>query len=198
MNSKILQDLLPHGIDLREIGFNIQMGGFILADKDTKYLISFPNEDEHEAKNLTAIVPSEEEYAEIIKQMDLGEIELIDNNTNKKVVVRKSQRQVDQIITWKVFARDNYSCRYCGITGVPMTIDHIKLWEDSGDTTEENCLCTCRKCNKTRGNMDYAEWLDSKYYEIRSENLPRDIKIANKAIIKTYKSFPNRISKKKR
>lgn len=198
MNTYILQKLLPHGLDLRKIGFGINMGGFILADKDKKYLISFPDEDEFEAKDLIAIAPSSEEYKEIVRQMDISEIELIDNNTNKKVVVRKSQRQLDQLITWQVFKRDDYTCRYCGREGIPMTYDHIKLWEDNGENSIENGICSCRKCNKTRGNMDYEEWINSKYYEIRSENLPSNIKRENKSLIGKYKNFPDKISKRGR
>ena len=198
MDNRILQNLLSYGLDIRDIGFKIQMCGFILADKDKKYLVSFPNEDEYEAKELVAIAPDSEEYKAIVWQMDMQEIELIDNNTNKKIVVRKSQRNLDQQIIWKVFARDNYTCRYCGITSVPMTYDHIKLWEENGEVSEQNGLCTCRKCNKTRGNMDYTEWIDSEYYQARVENLSREVRMANKAIIKTYKFFPDKVSKRKR
>lgn len=198
MNTRIVQNLLSHGLNIRQIGFGISMGGFILVDKDKKYLISFPNEDEFEAKDLVAIAPDSEEYKEIVRQMDISEIELIDNNTNKKIVVRKSQRNLDQGIIWKVFARDNYICRYCGITGVPMTYDHIKLWENNGEITEENGICSCRKCNKTRGNMDYKEWINSEYYAIRSENLSNPVKRENKSLIAKYKTFPDKISKRKR
>ncbi len=198
MDTKTLQSLLAKKLNLKKVGLDIKMSGFILADKDTKYLVSFPEEDEFEAKDLVAIAPSNEEYLAIGKQLDLMELEIIDNDTNKKVIVRKSQRQMDQIITWMVFARDNYTCRYCGETGKPMTYDHVKLWRDGSETSIENGVCACRKCNKTRGDMDYEEWINSKYYEIRSENLSREVRGLNTQLIKKYKEFPNRISKRKR
>jgi predicted ATPase len=198
MELQAVQSLLAKRLNLKNVGVNIKMSGFILADKDTKYLISFPNEDDYDAKDLIAVATDSKEYKEIIRQLDLMELEIIDNDTNKKVIVRKSQRQLDQGVSWEVFARDNYTCRYCGSTGIPMTYDHIKLWEDGGENTVENGVCSCRKCNKTRGNMDYEEWINSKYYITRSENLSRDVIMANNKLLKEYKSFPNRVSKRKR
>lgn len=186
-------------IEIKEIGLNIQMAGFILSDRNTIYHIAFPNEANFENdKSVVVINPSEEAYEKIVRQMDLQELELIDSNTNKKVVVRKSQRNLDQGIIWKVFARDKFTCRYCGIQGVPMTYDHIKLWEDQGDITEENGVCACRKCNKTRGNMDYKDWMNSGYYFDRSRSLSKEVLQANTLLITKYKSFPDKISKRKR
>ena len=84
---------------------------------------------------------------------------------------------------WKVFERDDYQCRYCGKTGVPLTGDHLILWEHGGPTIEENLLSACRPCNKTRGNMPYKEWLESDYYKKASKYLSPEIKQANKDLI---------------
>jgi len=198
MDNKTLQTLLHQQLDIREIGINMQMSGFILASKDTVHMVYFPNEMNFDSKDINAVIPNIQEYEAIVRQMDLQEIELIDENTYKKTVIRKSQRSMDQGVVWKVFARDNYTCRYCGTKGVPMTFDHIKLWEENGDTTEENGVCACRKCNKTRGNMDYEDWINSKYYLDRSVNLDSVTILHNKKLVEQYKSFPDKISKRKR
>lgn len=201
MDEKIKKRLAIEGLPLEKVGLNIQMGGFLLKDKDIVYQVYFPNEVTHERPNEIFIIdPTAEEYAEIIKQMDIQEIELTDN-LNAKVVVRKSQRNLDQQIVWKVFARDGYTCRYCGTggkDGVPMTYDHIKLWEDEGETSLDNGVCSCRKCNKTRGNMDYIDWLNSEFYFKRSRNLSSEVLTANTVLASKYKSFPPRVSKRKR
>ena len=201
MDKVLIEQLAKIGLNLKEVGLNIQMGGFLLKSRNTVYQVYFPNEVSFEQPaELVVVEPTAEEYAEIIRQMDIQEIELTDN-LNAKVVVRKSQRNMDQQIVWQVFARDGYTCRYCGTggkNGVPMTYDHIKLWEDEGETSLDNGLCTCRKCNKTRGNMDYADWLNSEYYFKRSRNLTKEILAENTLLISKYKSFPSRVSKRKR
>ncbi len=185
-------------IDLKEVGFNIQMAGMLLADKDKLYVVAFPDELLHENKELELVVTNAEEYKALIRQMDIQELVLHGDDKNRKTVLRKSQRQISQGATWEVFARDNYTCRYCGVTGIPMTYDHIKLWEDEGDDTVENGVCSCRKCNKTRGNMDYAEWLKSKYYRAREHNLSVDVRLANAELATRYLSFKPRVSKRSR
>ncbi len=185
-------------IDLKEVGFNIQMAGMLLADRDKMYVVTFPYEGIHETKDLEIIVPTVKEFKDLIKQMDIQELVLHGDDKNRKTVLRKSQRQIGQGVTWEVFARDNYTCRYCGITGKPMTFDHIKLWEDEGDDTVENGVCSCRKCNKTRGNMDYAEWLKSKYYKAREHNLSVEVRLANAELATRYLGFAPKVSKRSR
>jgi 5-methylcytosine-specific restriction endonuclease McrA len=34
-----------------------------------------------------------------------------------------------------------------------------------GASVEDNLITACRKCNKTRGNMLYEDWLNSDYYK---------------------------------
>jgi len=104
------------------------------------------------------VIPSMEEIHQIIRQMDVQDIEGL-----QKIVLRKSQRQIDQHVSWQVFRRDNFTCVYCGADDVPMTVDHIVLWEHMGDTVPDNLNCSCKKCNKTRGSMLYERWLESDY-----------------------------------
>jgi 5-methylcytosine-specific restriction endonuclease McrA len=63
-------------------------------------------------------------------QLDVVETEVLDPaNKNQKVIVRKSQREVELQTNWNVFRRDNYNCRYCGNDHTPLTVDHVVLWE---------------------------------------------------------------------
>ncbi len=52
-----------------------------------------------------------------------------------------------------VFARDNYTCQYCGARNVPLTIDHVIPRERGGKTEWTNVVCCCTKCNNRKGNL---------------------------------------------
>jgi 5-methylcytosine-specific restriction endonuclease McrA len=67
-------------------------------------------------------------------------------------------------VTRKVlFARDRYSCQYCGRTATPgnaddeLTIDHVKpihLHRSRLEaTTWENCVAACKACNNSKGGL---------------------------------------------
>ena len=140
---------------------------------------------------------NQEQYKAIIRQMDLQEVEMT-NDKNAKVIVRKSQRKADTFITWAVFRRDNYTCRYCGRNDVPLTYDHVKLWKDQGEWSMENGVTACRKCNKTRGDMDFELWLNTDYVQKLLPNVPEELIQMNVETMKNYKNFPNRTSKRSR
>jgi 5-methylcytosine-specific restriction endonuclease McrA len=51
-----------------------------------------------------------------------------------------------------VFARDRYTCQYCGAHNVPLTIDHVVPKERGGGTDWVNLVCCCTACNNKKGN----------------------------------------------
>src|SRR5688500_15132285 len=51
-----------------------------------------------------------------------------------------------------VFARDNFTCQYCGSTTKEMTIDHVVPKRHGGPATWENLVCCCRKCNTRKSD----------------------------------------------
>ncbi|HUU53359.1 MAG TPA: HNH endonuclease [Armatimonadota bacterium] len=51
-----------------------------------------------------------------------------------------------------IFARDHYTCQYCGAHSVPLTIDHVVPRERGGGDDWTNLLCCCTKCNNKKGN----------------------------------------------
>jgi len=70
-------------------------------------------------------------------------------------VPRRFRRQVTNIF---LFARDDYSCQYCGIQKYELrgrqflTRDHIVPLSRGGDTTWENVVTSCSPCNNRKGN----------------------------------------------
>jgi len=88
-----------------------------------------------------------------------------------KAVIRRTARRIGAGARWEVFRRAAYRCEYCGEDKEPLTVDHLVLWEEGGPSTPDNMACACKKCNKKRGNMQYADWLRSAYYKRVSRKL---------------------------
>ncbi len=51
-----------------------------------------------------------------------------------------------------VFARDNYTCQYCGTGSKELTIDHVLPKRHGGGMTWENLVACCRRCNTKKGD----------------------------------------------
>lgn len=51
-----------------------------------------------------------------------------------------------------IFARDNFTCQYCGKQTSPLTIDHVVPRNKGGAHTWENLVCSCIQCNNGKGN----------------------------------------------
>jgi hypothetical protein len=151
-------------------------------------MIPFPDEDPLDMRDIHSDIVyhkqgvilkmNEVEFAQFLNQSDVLDVQSLD----KKAILRKSQRQIDQVISWMVFRRDGYACRYCGKNNVPLTVDHIDLWEDGGASVPENLNTCCRRCNKTRGHMRYNLWLASPEYAKLSEKLDPVYDRANYAV----------------
>lgn len=52
-----------------------------------------------------------------------------------------------------VFKRDGFTCQYCG-TNKELTLDHLIPKAKGGDTSWNNLVTACKKCNSKKG--DYA------------------------------------------
>ena len=168
-------------IDLLDVGNAIQIAGTIYSGNGTLYVIPLPDEsiDDVDLIGRSRILKMDaDEWARFLDQTDLLNV-----RSEGKAIVRKSQRQIDQMIAWSVFKRDGYRCRYCG-RELPLTVDHIDLWEDGGASVEENLISACRRCNKLRGRTPYDEWLKSPDYKDVSKYL------YNSAVIKNLEVLP--------
>lgn len=51
-----------------------------------------------------------------------------------------------------IFARDNYTCQYCGVQTRDLTIDHIVPKRHGGGMKWENLVACCRRCNTRKGD----------------------------------------------
>jgi len=145
--------------NIEQYGNELTITGVLVGNAKETEIIMFPSEVLY-SPVVSTLYPTQEELLKIFNQMDTLAI-----TNNAKVVLRKSQRQIDQDISWQVFRRDDFTCAYCGNNHTPMTVDHLILWENLGDSVPGNLLSACRKCNKTRGNQPLDEFLESYYYK---------------------------------
>jgi hypothetical protein len=177
-------------MNLKEVGHTIQIAGVIYNSdqKEHTYILLLPKEQIY--RNHDEIHMELDDWEKFFWQTDILEMEL---NDTQKTIVRKAERQIAGRISWKVYARDEYTCRYCGKTGIPLTVDHVILWEEGGPSIPENLVTSCRKCNRTRGDTPYAEWIESKVYLNGQEKFSNHIK--NVDLIDTLDNIPRSFTK---
>ncbi len=175
-----MEEIKLDDLNIHDFGNEIQISGLIWSGKGLVFIT--PTPDKKEDLSNPKIMPlTLDEWQKLLRQTDLLETEIFQQDPSgiTKVLVRKSQRQIDNYLQWKIFQDDNYHCRYCGRTGIPLTVDHVRTWEDGGITSEINLLTACRQDNKDRGRMQYEDWINSDMYKRRSVNLSSDIKQKN-------------------
>lgn len=49
-----------------------------------------------------------------------------------------------------VFQRDNHTCRYCGTKEGPFDADHVYPASKGGETSVENLVTACTRCNRKK------------------------------------------------
>jgi hypothetical protein len=170
-------------LPLHTFGHSVQMAGAVYVGGGRSFLFTFP--DDALEGELETVPMSLDDWKELVRQTDMLDMELLvrqPDGSVKKAIYRKSERQVDQNVTWAVFRRDGYSCRYCGKDGVPLTVDHLILHHEGGPSVEANLLSACRKCNKVRGDIQYADWLQHPFYVERAKGLSPAVREQNVAM----------------
>lgn len=182
-------------LDLMQFGHTIQLSGAIYTSEQTgeQFLIQFP--DEAELDNATVLDMTPQDWQDLLAQTDKMEVEILTqakDGTITKAITRKCTRQIETGVSWKVFKRDNYACRYCNNNSVPMTVDHLVLWEEGGPSIEANLVTACRKCNKARGNTQYIDWLNSAFYQKVSQPLNHIQKADNALLVTTLRDIPRK------
>ena len=76
----------------------------------------------------------------------------IDKKKIEKFNGRKTNRDINLRLRYKIMLRDNFKCCICGANPasdptVTLHVDHIIPWSKGGETVEENLQTLCSKCN---------------------------------------------------
>jgi len=58
----------------------------------------------------------------------------------------------------QVFARDKYTCVYCGAKGVELHCDHVIPISKCGSNEMDNLTTSCQKCNLVKGKRSSQEF----------------------------------------
>lgn len=71
---------------------------------------------------------------------------------------RKTNREINLRLRYKVLTRDNYKCCICGASpasnpSVQLHVDHIIPWSKGGETVEENLQTLCSDCNNGKSDI---------------------------------------------
>jgi hypothetical protein len=172
-------------LDIHDLGIEIQIAGLVWTGKDHAFVTQFPGKNE-DLSNLKTMPMDLAEWESLLRQTDICETEILQQDPTGHIVkalYRRTQRSIDAYVQWAVFQRDHYTCRYCGRTGIPLTVDHIDLWEIGGATIQDNLVSACRSCNKHRGRIPYEQWIHSAYYRQISANLPEEVKVQNETLV---------------
>jgi hypothetical protein len=186
-------------LNIHDIGTKLQIAGVIYQGEETAFLALFPGETHPET--LHHLDMDLEDWERFIQQTDRVDVMALVKDEHGKVgkaVVRKSARQISQNTSWAVYRRAHYRCRYCGTNDVPLTVDHLVTWEEGGPSTEANLVASCKKCNRMRGNLDYAAWLRHPYYKKVSSGIPPMIQEQNERLVHTLAAIPRHPLKGKR
>jgi len=56
-----------------------------------------------------------------------------------------------------LLSRDEYTCQFCGTTAGPLTVDHVLPRSRGGQTSWENCVTACLRCNHRKGSKTPEE-----------------------------------------
>lgn len=180
--------------DLRAFGTTHHMIGAVYSGDDANHLVFFAGEEnEHPIHHVEMTV---EDWNALLRQTDLVETEVMAKAKDGKMVkafLRKSERNISQNVSWNVYRRDSYACRYCGDDKTPLTVDHLVTWETGGPSIEANLVAACKKCNRVRGNLPYEEWLKHPKYMENSKRLKPEVRAANEALLGTLDKIPRKV-----
>jgi hypothetical protein len=72
--------------------------------------------------------------------------------SNPKPKATKASRTIPEHVKRAVNARDNFTCRNCGVRTEFIHYDHIFPYDLGGPNTLENVQSLCPKCNTSKGN----------------------------------------------
>ena len=69
----------------------------------------------------------------------------------------KRPRLERKMSRYEVFARDDFTCQYCGIRNHDVTLDHVLPRSRQGSHTWENVVCACGRCNRRKAGRTPQE-----------------------------------------
>lgn len=65
-----------------------------------------------------------------------------------------------------IYEREKGECLFCGapLLFKEMTLDHVTPKSKGGQHTYRNLVCSCRKCNQSKGDREVWHWWQARPY----------------------------------
>jgi hypothetical protein len=84
--------------------------------------------------------------------------------TSRLALLGRVNRRLEMIsgewaaIRSAIFARDDFTCRYCGARGGRLECDHVIPVSKGGASTPDNLVTACFDCNRSKGAKRLHQW----------------------------------------
>jgi len=90
-----------------------------------------------------------------------------------QVPTKSTRHPISKALRFKVFARDGFTCQYCGQRPptVTLQIDHLRPVAVGGDNAESNLISACSSCNAGKSAKPIAEPRTTKELAKRADDL---------------------------
>lgn len=157
-------------IHWEDLGNRMRVAGLMLQGGMTTFWFWLPSATPHPEGPNTSLELTADEWSRFFSISDQGYVlhdDPRDPTKAAKIAVAKARYEISGLVQQKVWARDNFSCVYCGrkMGQVQLTIDHFMPLELGGHNDETNYLAACKRCNKDKGALHPERWcaLDSYY-----------------------------------
>lgn len=100
---------------------------------------------------------SPEEIEKIVDEA-IGVLQTEKDKVKIRKLSRRTNRDINLRLRFKVLQRDNFKCRICGISPaidptVILHVNHIFPWVKGGETELENLQSLCSKCNLGKSDL---------------------------------------------
>lgn len=81
----------------------------------------------------------------------------------------KKRTPISKTLRFRIFARDTFTCRYCGLQppGVMLVIDHLVPVVEGGTNDEENLITACQAGNQGKGPKQLKEHVPTEAERLR-------------------------------
>ncbi|PIU67990.1 MAG: HNH endonuclease [Armatimonadetes bacterium CG07_land_8_20_14_0_80_40_9] len=108
-----------------------------------------------------ALVLMQKDKAQVIEN-DTRKVHTVDRVFESPSVIRivyfvKKPRPNLQPSRQSIFARDGYTCQYCGKVSRDLTLDHVVPKRIGGKKDWENLVSACKGCNNRKGDKTLKE-----------------------------------------
>jgi hypothetical protein len=93
-----------------------------------------------------------------------------------------------------IYLRDGMACMWCGASledGAQLSLDHVTPHSKGGKNTASNLVCSCSRCNSSRGNRPAGEFAEAVAgyinHGVTAEKIIYEIKAHTATNIKPYR-----------